>query len=151
MKSNGEKFHEICGVLFGLTLFYFWIFLISFTKFILFSETTVVSGNEITSIPPENQVDQWLTSGLLLFFLFFGHYLVYSRSFGGNVKRCDIFFMKSALTGFLLWLLVTVITSSLDIFLPYHVNVAGGYLIILIVYLTGDRPFGKRESCQSQK
>lgn len=42
--------------------------------------------------------------------------------------------MKSALIGFILWLLITIITFLFRITVPYFLNIAGGYIIIISIY-----------------
>ena len=101
---------------------------------LLFSETIIVNGNKIIKAQYWGQIDQWLVAGLILFFLVFGHYLIYSKNINGIEKNRDIIGMKSALIGFLLWLFITIITFLLNITIPYSFNIAGGYIIIISIY-----------------
>ena len=132
--SIQNKTQEVVGVLFGILLFYFWLIFIDKIKMLLFSETIIVNGNKIIKAQYWGQIDQWLVAGLILFFLVFGHYLIYSKNINGIEKNRDIIGMKSALIGFLLWLFITIITFLLNITIPYSFNIAGGYIIISSIY-----------------
>jgi hypothetical protein len=132
--SIQNKTQEVVGVLFGILLFYFWLIFIDKIKMLLFSETIIVNGNKIIKAQYWGQIDQWLVAGLILFFLVFGHYLIYSKNINGIEKNRDIIGMKSALIGFLLWLFITIITFLLNITIPYSFNIAGGYIIIISIY-----------------
>ncbi len=101
---------------------------------LFFSERTVVSGSEIITAQYWGQIDQWLGTGLILFFVIFGHYLLYSKNMSRIEKNSDIVGMKSALIGFILWLLITIITFLFRITIPYSLNIAGGYIIIISIY-----------------
>ncbi len=132
--SIQNKTQEVVGVLFGILLFYFWLIFIDKIKMLLFSETIIVNGNKIIKAQYWGQIDQWLVAGLILFFLVFGHYLIYSKNINGIEKNRDIIGMKSALIGFVLWLFITIITFLFKIVLPYSLNVAGGYLTMISIY-----------------
>ncbi|AKB35094.1 hypothetical protein MSSAC_0504 [Methanosarcina siciliae C2J] len=127
-----NKTQEVVGVLFGVVLFYSWLIFISDIKMLFFSETMFVNGNEMTRAQYWGQVDQWLGAGLILFFLIFGHYLLYSKNMSSIEKSRDIIGMKSALIGFILWLLIAIITFLSKITIPYSLNMAGGYIITQI-------------------
>lgn len=132
--SIRNKTQEVVGVLFGVVLFYSWLIFISDIKMLFFSETIVVNGNEMTTAQYWGQVDQWLGIGLILFFLIFGRYLLYSKNMSRIEKNRDIIGMKSALIGFILWLLIAIITFLFRITIPYSLNIAGGYIIIISIY-----------------
>lgn len=133
--SIQNKTREVVGVLFGIVLFYFWLIFIDKIKILLFSEAIVVNGNKIIKAQYWGQIDQWLVAGLILFFLVFGHYLIYSKNISGIEKNRDIIGMKSALIGFVLWLFITIITFLFNIVLPYSLNIAGGYLTMISIYI----------------
>ncbi|WP_011306452.1 hypothetical protein [Methanosarcina barkeri] len=133
--SISNKTQEVAGVLFGVVLFYSWLIFIYNIKLSFFSEMTVVNGNEITKAQYWGQVDQWLGIGLILFFLIFGHYLFYSKNMNRIEKNSDIVGMKSSLIGFILWLLIAIITFLSKITIPYSLNIAGGYIIIIFIYV----------------
>ncbi|MGI5991407.1 MAG: hypothetical protein ACOX79_07570 [Methanosarcina sp.] len=133
--SIQNKTREVVGVLFGIVLFYFWLISIDKIKILLFSEAIVVNGNKIIKAQYWGQIDQWLVAGLILFFLVFGHYLIYSKNISGIEKNRDIIGMKSALIGFVLWLFITIITFLFNIVLPYSLNIAGGYLTMISIYI----------------
>lgn len=132
--SIPNKTQEVAGILFGIVLFYSWLIFIYNIKMLFFSERTVVSGNEIITAQYWGQIDQWLGTGLILFFLIFGRYLFYSKNMNRIEKNRDIIGMKSALIGFILWLLITIITFLFRITIPYSLNIAGGYIIIISIY-----------------
>ncbi|MDD4524133.1 MAG: hypothetical protein PHW84_15110 [Methanosarcina sp.] len=133
--SIQNKTREVVGVLFGIVLFYFWLIFIDKIKILLFSEAIVVNGSKIIKAQYWGQIDQWLVAGLILFFLVFGHYLIYSKNISGIEKNRDIIGMKSALIGFVLWLFITIITFLFNIVLPYSLNIAGGYLTMISIYI----------------
>ncbi|CAG1002938.1 MAG: hypothetical protein OIN86_02580 [Candidatus Methanoperedens sp.] len=127
----------IIGTIFGLILFYIWIFILIKLELIFFSEKTIIFGAEITKVKISSQYQQiasWLTIGLLPFFLIAGHYILYSNVAGGIEKTRDVIAMKSVLIGFFIWLLVTVVITLFKIDLNYRINMAGGFLTMLIVY-----------------
>ncbi|WP_048129647.1 hypothetical protein [Methanosarcina sp. WH1] len=134
MTSVLTKTQEVVGVLFGVVLFYSWLIFISGIKMLFFSETIFVNGNEMTRAQYWGQVDQWLGAGLILFFLIFGHYLLYSKNISRIEKSRDIIGMKSTLIGFILWLLIAIITFSFRITIPYSLNIAGGYITVISIY-----------------
>jgi hypothetical protein len=134
MTSVLNKTQEVVGVLFGVVLFYSWLMFISDIKMLFFSETIVVNGNEMTRAQYLGQIDQWLGAGLILFFLIFGHYLLYGKDRSRIEKSRDIIGMKSALIGFILWLLIAIITFLSKITIPYSLNIAGGHIIIISIY-----------------
>ena len=132
--SISNKTQEVAGILFGVVLFYSWLIFIYNIKLSFFSEMTVVNGNEMTKAQYWGQVDQWLGIGLILFFLIFGHYLFYSKNVNRIEKNSDIVGMKSSLIGYILWLFITIITFLFKITIPYSLNIAGGYIMIISIY-----------------
>lgn len=130
-----NKALDVIGILFGLILFYSWIIFIYSVKMSFFSERTVVNGNEITMAPNWGQIDQWLGAGLILFFVVFGHYLLCSKNMNRIGKNSDIIGIKSSLIGFILWLFITIITFLFNITIPYSLNIAGGYIMLIFIYL----------------
>lgn len=132
--SIPNKTREVVGVLFGIVLFYSWLIFIDKIKMLLFSEMIVVNSNEVIKVQYWGQIDQWLVAGLILFFLIFGHYLLYSKNMSKIEKNRDIIGMKSSLIGFVLWLFITIITFLFNITIPYSLNIAGGYIIIISIY-----------------
>lgn len=132
--SIPNKTREVVGVLFGIVLFYSWLIFIDKIKMLLFSEIIVVNSNEVIKVQYWGQIDQWLVAGLILFFLILGHYLLYSKNMSKIEKNRDIIGMKSALIGFVLWLFITIITFLFNITIPYSLNIAGGYILIISIY-----------------
>ncbi len=131
-----NKALDVIGVLFGLILFYSWIIFINSVKMSFFSERTAVNGNEITIAQDWGQIDQWLEVGLILFFLVFGHYLLCSKNMNRIGKNSDIIGIKSSLIGFILWLFITIITFLFNITTPYSLNIGGGYIMLIFIYLS---------------
>ncbi|NJD76964.1 MAG: hypothetical protein FIB08_07705 [Candidatus Methanoperedens sp.] len=88
----------IIGTIFGLILYYLWVFLLIRLQFVFFSEKTIILGDEIikANIPEQYlQIIQWLSIGLLPFFLMAGRYLLYSKAAGGIEKTRDVVAIKS--------------------------------------------------------
>lgn len=137
--STLYKIREVTGVLFGLLFFYFLLLFIYKIKMLLFSETVVVNGSKITTVQYWGQIDQWLGAGLLVFFLIFGHYLFCSENMNRIERNRDILGMKSALIGFFLWLFITIITFLFNITVPYTLNIAAGYILIILTYFLAIR------------
>lgn len=135
MKTIETKVQELFGILFGVILFFIWLFILTVIEYMLFSEKTIIQGTEITKITISGQVIEWLHVGVILFFIIVGHYLLYSKNVGGIEKNQDIIAMKSNLLGFLIWLFVSVITYILQIRIPYLINIGGGYFTIIFLYL----------------
>ena len=135
MTTIPNKTQEVVGVLFGIVLFYFWFIFIYKLKMLLFTEAIVVNSNKMVKAQYWGQIDQWLVAGLILFFLIFGHYLLYSKNMSRVEKNRDIIGMKSVLIGFVLWLFITVITFVFKISFSYFFNMAGGYLVIISIYI----------------
>ena len=91
------KNKEILGVLFGVILFTAWMVILNSIAFILLSEKNTINGTEITKIRDFGQIFNWLTAGMLPFFLVVGHYLLYSSTASCMEKISDIIAMKSTL------------------------------------------------------
>ena len=107
----------IIGTIFGLILYYLFIFILIKLQFVFFSEKTVILGNEIikAKIPEQYlQIIAWITTGILPFFLIVGHYLLCSNAIDGGGKTRDVVAIKSILIGFFIWLLVTIIASLFE-------------------------------------
>lgn len=49
-------------------------------------------------------------------------------------KNSDIVGMKSSLIGYILWLFIAIITFLSKITIPYSLNIAGGYIMIISIY-----------------
>ncbi|MFZ3384809.1 MAG: hypothetical protein WA144_12875 [Candidatus Methanoperedens sp.] len=129
------KNKEILGVLFGVILFTAWMVILNSIAFILLSEKNTINGTEITKIRDFGQIFNWLTVGMLPFFLVVGHYLLYSSTASGMEKISDIIAMKSTLLGFFIWLLIVVLTFLLKINIYFWISIAGGYITIFIMYI----------------
>lgn len=129
------KTEEILGCLSGIILFFIWLITLRGITFILFSQKYFVSGTEVIKVEILNQVFVWLIAGVLVFFVIFGHYFIYSSGVGGTEKTHDIKMMKSNLIGFFIWLLIVVIISLFQINISNLANITGGYLTILIIYI----------------
>ncbi len=129
-----NKITEVVGVLFGIILFYSWLIFVNNIKMSFFSEMKIVNGTEVITAQYWGQIDQWLETGLILFFVIFGHYLLYSKNMSRIEKNSDIVGMKSSLIGYILWLFIAIITFLSKITIPYSLNIAGGYIMIISIY-----------------
>lgn len=131
------KAGKILGLLVGIILFFIWLYILNSIQYLFFSEKEIIQGNEVVRVRISQQylqVIDWLAVGLLPFFLIAGYYLLYSKTLG-DIEKTGVVEIKSILIGFSLWLLVIVIISLIKINIPYDINLAGGFLIMLITYL----------------
>jgi len=94
---------DAAGVLFGLLLYYIWIFMILLIQSFFFAKKYAIHGTSVLKIPP-NDVFVWLSDGLLVFYLVLGHYIFTN-------KASDVKVLRSLLLGFGVWLSVLVILS----------------------------------------
>lgn len=136
------KAEKILGLLFGIILFFVWLYILNSLQYFFFSEKEIIQGNEVVGVRISQQYLQviaWLAIGLLPFFLIAGHYLLYSNTIGGIEKTRDVIEIKSILIGFLVWLVVIAVASLFEINIHFWINVGGGYLSMLIVYLLMNR------------
>lgn len=69
-----NKFDAI-GVLFGLLLYYIWFFVIFLFQNIFLARKEVIHGTAVYHIS-NNDLVTWLSDGLLLFYILFGHYII---------------------------------------------------------------------------
>jgi len=83
----------------------------------------------------QNPLIAWLNIGLILFFVYAGNYLLYSRKLGGIETVRSMIFLKSSILGFLIWLSVIGILFFMRCDVPYLINGFGGFLTIIVVYV----------------
>lgn len=147
--STKPHIEEILGVLFGTVFFYSWVFMLLGLKMKLFSADFKTNGTIITIAYNWEQVDNWLEAGILPLFLIAGHYFVSGKVIDEKKRVNDIIGGKSSLLGFFVWLFVTITTFLLDIEMSYRVTLAGGYILIAIIYLLMKRRVNKKEKQHS--
>ncbi len=116
-----NKFDAI-GVLFGLLLYYIWFFVIFLFQNIFLARKEVIHGTAVYHIS-NNDLVTWLSDGLLLFYILFGHYIITKK---GSEARI----LKSMILGFTAWL--AVLTT---------LNLAGFSISSLLQKLFGLHPF----------
>ncbi|MDL1969355.1 MAG: hypothetical protein LWW97_12705 [Deltaproteobacteria bacterium] len=135
MKNLQQIVQEGIGVIFGIFLFFIWYILLKEITFYFFGESIVVNHSEMVRLRITGQAFPWFCCGLIPFFIFAGHYLLYSNIIGGIEKTKDIVAMKSFFAGFTIWLILCVITDLLKVNIPYDIDMWGGYLIMFIFFL----------------
>jgi uncharacterized membrane-anchored protein len=82
-----------------------------------------------------NQIIIWVNTGLIIFFIILGHYIVLRKVIDEKKRTEDIIGLKSNLLGFFLWLIVIIITTFLNIEINRTAITLGGYLTILFIFL----------------
>lgn len=143
-KGTGVIVRAVIGTIFGLILYYLWIFILIKLQFVFFQEETVIHGTQIIKarIPEQYlQITQWLSTGLLPFFLIAGYYLLFSNTTGGIEKTRDIIIIKSILLGFFIWLFVIVISFLLEININSNIKLAHYRELITNSFLVSSRDY----------
>lgn len=82
-----------------------------------------------------NQIVIWVNTGLIVFFLILGHYIVSRKVIDEKKRTEDIIGLKSNLLGFFLWLIVITIATLLNMEINRTAIMVGGYLTILLILL----------------
>jgi hypothetical protein len=82
-----------------------------------------------------NQIVIWANTGLIIFFIILGHYIVSRKVIDEKKRTEDIIGLKSNLLGFFLWLIVITIATLLNIEINPTAIMAGGYITILLILL----------------
>lgn len=129
------KADEVIGGLFGLLLFYCWLFFLDNLAYAFFSETNTIQGAEIVKMNISVQIFEWFAVGLLMLFLVFGHYIIRSLRMNVNEKRDDDKIIKANLIGFVIWLMFIIVAFIFHVSISHSVNIGGGYITILIIYV----------------
>lgn len=120
MKIQKLKPEEILGLLLGIVLSY-----------IMFS-LSIRTGDVLHL---SNQIVIWVNTGLIVFFIVLGHYIVSRKVIDKKKRTEDIIGLKSNLLGFFLWLIVIIIATLLNIEINRTAITVGGYLTILLILL----------------
>ncbi|WP_235283899.1 MULTISPECIES: hypothetical protein [unclassified Methanosarcina] len=120
MKIQKLKPEEIFGLMLGIVL--------SFIMFRLSFKTSDV-------LHFSNQIVVWVNTGLIVFFIIVGHYIVSRKVIDEKKRTDDIIGLKSNLLGFFIWLIVIIIATLLNIEINQTTIITGGYLTILLILL----------------
>jgi len=107
---------ELLGYIVGFIVYLIW----SFSVFMSVEKTTPISD--------------WIMYGPIVFFLASCHYLFSKNVIDFNKKTDDKISIMSNVIGLILWYAVIVIISPRYILIS-DVNLAGGYVLILLIYL----------------
>ncbi len=122
MKIFRAKLEEIIGILVGVVVWYFWVFVVITMSF----EVNFYS---------QNQIITWIFMGVLVLFIITGHYIASSGVINEKKKVEDILGIKSNLIGYFLWLILMIFAYILNIEVSSNASLAGGYITIFLVYL----------------
>lgn len=126
------KIMGVVGVLFGLFLYFLWFVAIMAIMFTFFT-APIDMGVSMVTFPLS--IRTWLIAGALPFFILFGHYVCCR----GEITETDLLHTRSgligSLLGFFLWLAVLTVLEAMGIAAPYSYNLAGGFLVILILIM----------------
>lgn len=122
MKIFKAKLEEIIGLLIGLVFWYLWLFVVITMSF------------EI-NFYAQTQISIWVSIGLLILFMFIGHYIVSSGVIDEKKRIEDIVIIKSNLIGYFLWLILMIFAYLLNIEVSSNASLAGGYIAIFLIYL----------------
>lgn len=133
--STKPCIEELVGVIVGTVCFYSWVFMLLALKMKFFSTDFITNGTVMTIADNWSQIDNWLEAGILPFFLIAGHYFASGKVISEKGRINDIIGMKSSLMGFIVWFVVTITTFLLEIDMNYRITLAGGYILIAIIYL----------------
>jgi uncharacterized membrane-anchored protein len=82
-----------------------------------------------------NQIVTWVKIGLIVFLILLGHYIVSRKVIDEKKRNEDIIGLKSNLLGFFLWLIIIIIATLLNIEINPIAIMAGGYLMILLIFM----------------
>nr|WP_155398369.1 hypothetical protein [Methanosarcina barkeri] len=120
MKIQKLKSEEIFGLMLGVVI-----------NFILLR----LSFQIIDVLHFSNQIVVWVNTGLIVFFIILGHYIVSRKVIDEKKRTEDIRGLKSNLLGFFLWLIFIIIATLLDIEINRTAITVGGYITILLILL----------------
>lgn len=120
MKIQKLKPEEFFGLMLGVVL-----------NFILLR----LSFQIIDVLHFSNQIVVWVNTGLIVFFIILGHYIVSRKVIDEKKRTEDIRGLKSNLLGFFLWLIVIIIATLLNIEINRTAITVGGYTTILLILL----------------
>jgi len=82
-----------------------------------------------------NQIVTWVKIGFIVFLILLGHYIVSRKVIDEKKRNEDIIGLKSNLLGFFLWLIIIIIATLLNIEINPIAIMAGGYLMILLIFM----------------
>lgn len=82
-----------------------------------------------------NQIVTWVKIGLIVFLILLGHYIVSRKVIDEKKRNEDIIGLKSNLLGFFLWFIIIIIATLLNIEINPIAIMAGGYLMILLIFM----------------
>lgn len=133
MEQKPEKSDRYLGIILGLLLWFIWIGLL------------IIIGR--TFYPKEvltaNPTIYWLYLGPMGFLIIAGEHILYNRKLGGIETIRSLMFLKINIVCFIIWIIVIGLLSLyLDI--SRQAYFAGGYTVILIVYLLWNRNVSRK-------
>ena len=126
------KLMGVVGAVCGLLLYYLWVAVIMAILFTFFAEPTAMG---VFKVAFPLMARTWLIAGTLPFFIIFGHYLFTREPMSEAELLLDRSGLAASASGFLLWLAVLVVLEVLGVTVAYPYYVAGGYLVILILFV----------------
>ncbi|ATU08378.1 hypothetical protein [Methanohalophilus portucalensis] len=133
-KQFKAKFLIVTGGLLGLLFYYLYVIFLMNIKEHFFSKADTTISNLVV-VQNWGPVDYWLDTGLLVFFVIAGIYILNSNKLTAPEKIRDITLIKSAVIGFLLYIPITAMFYIYNLDISYRITVAGGYICILVIYL----------------
>jgi hypothetical protein len=133
-KQFQAKFLIVTGGLLGLLFYYLYVIFLMNIKEHFFSKADTTISNLVV-VQNWGPVDYWLDTGLLVFFVIAGIYILNSNKLTAPEKIRDITLIKSAVIGFLLYIPITAMFYIYNLDISYRITVAGGYICILVIYL----------------
>ncbi|WP_462273268.1 hypothetical protein [Methanohalophilus sp.] len=133
-KQFQAKFLIVTGGLLGLLFYYLYVIFLMNIKEHFFSKADATISNLVV-VQNWGPVDYWLDTGLLVFFVIAGIYILNSDKLTVPEKNRAIALIKSAIIGFLLYIPITAMFYIYNLDISYRITVAGGYICILVIYL----------------
>jgi succinate dehydrogenase/fumarate reductase cytochrome b subunit len=133
-KQFQAKFLIVTGGLLGLLFYYLYVIFLMNIKEHFFSKADATISNLVV-VQNWGPVDYWLDTGLLVFFVIAGIYILNSDKLTVPEKNRAIALIKSAVIGFLLYIPITAMFYIYNLDISYRITVAGGYICILVIYL----------------
>lgn len=125
----------ILGGIISIILHFGWVLFLTAVSFIFFSEKSVIFGSEVVkSTITLNPIFNWLMAGLFLVFFFVSQYILCNNLTEYDEKINYLRDAKITLMGFSLWLVVIMGFFLFQMNIDYYINLAGGYLTIIIMY-----------------
>ncbi|WP_342676990.1 hypothetical protein [Methanofollis sp. UBA420] len=117
--KNGDK---ALGVLFGVILYGIWALALTYLCALFVPARTMI----------DSQTVWWFIVGPVIFFVVAGRYLLYDRRAGRRQETEGRLGMMSALSGFIIWLLVVTALEMSGAVVPALANGLGGFCLIFI-------------------